>query len=384
MNGERMAERATEAGQGLQVLLIEHDAEEARRIAQQLSATQGLVSRVSIAHNLVEARSALRRATLDVCLLDLGVADAQDLCTISSGGVDAQPVPIIALSHRQSDRAAAATACRDAQNCIKVSRIEPRSLARSLRCAVEWIHALREAREAVRSRDLLLGTVAHDLRDPLNTILMSVQLLLDDRLPEEKKQQQLQIINRSVARMNRLVEDLLDVSRIRSGRMNLRLERQDPWLLVSEAAELHATCAAAHSIRLETRRAGQSRPILADRDRLMQVLSNLIGNSIKFTPPGGTVELRVESVGESVKFSVRDTGSGIAPDEIDHLFEPFWRGRSAGKDGAGLGLPIAREIVEAHGGRIWPQSVPGVGTTISFTIPVAPVERAIQPERRSA
>ena len=132
-----------------------------------------------------------------------------------------------------------------------------------------------------------------------------------------------------------------------------------------------AATAAAKSLTLGLSAAKDLAAVSADRDRLLQVLSNLIGNAVKFTPEGGTVEVRVEPEEGAVHFSVSDTGPGISPENLPRLFQPFWQAQRGSLDGAGLGLMIARGIVEAHGGAIQAESTPGHGSTFSFTIPAA-------------
>jgi signal transduction histidine kinase len=239
----------------------------------------------------------------------------------------------------------------------------------------------REAQQALRARDRVLGIVAHDLRNPLNTINMSAALLLDPAFSEVQRTRQAQMIQRSVKRMDRLIQDLLDIARIEADRLNLNREIQDPRDLVEEAVELHASLAAARALVLRCDWGQEVLAISVDRDRLLQVLSNLIGNAIKFTPEGGNIEVRAEQTDEGVRFSVRDTGPGIPAEDLPRLFQPFWQAKRGSVDGAGLGLMIARGIVEAHGGTIGAESAPGQGSTFSFTIPA--VSAPPEGERRS-
>jgi signal transduction histidine kinase len=232
------------------------------------------------------------------------------------------------------------------------------------------------SREALRTRDRVLGVVAHDLRNPLSTIAMSAELIMDERMLPEKKIAQIQIIRRSADRMDRLIEDLLDVARIENDRLFLRLEHEDPAMLVREVAETNVALAAARSITIEHSVEHGLSPIQGDHDRLMQVLANLVGNAIKFTPQEGVITVSAETDGECVRFSVRDTGPGMSSAELSRLFEPFWQARRGRGQGAGLGLAIAKGIVEGHRGRIWAESQPGAGTTVFFTIPFAPERRA--------
>ena len=225
-----------------------------------------------------------------------------------------------------------------------------------------------DAKQALLARDRVLGVVAHDLRNPLNTITMSVELLQHLELEPEQRRRQLDVIARSAQRMNRLIQDLLDVARMEAGRLLLERDVLSAGTLVRESVELAAPAAVARGLELSFDVAAAPR-ILADRHHLLQVLGNLIDNAVKFTPEGGHVSVGVEAAGDEVIFSVRDDGPGIAAEDLSHLFEPFWQARRKTISGAGLGLAIAKGIVEAHGGRIGVESSPGDGSTFQFTIP---------------
>ena len=240
--------------------------------------------------------------------------------------------------------------------------------------AVENCRLYVESRQATRTRDEVLRIVAHDLRNPLNTIGLSAGLvreILPHGMAGERRQ--LDIIERSVGRANRLIQDLLDVARMEAGRLTVNQAPVETGLLIREAVELHRNLAAEKSVRLDTDVRPDLPPVSADRERVLQVFANLIGNAIKFTPDGGRVTVRAEGVDGRVRFSVTDTGPGIPEQQLRRLFDPFWQAR-AGVEGAGLGLPIARGIVEAHGGRMDVMSEVGVGSTFSFTLPVAGTE----------
>ena len=229
-----------------------------------------------------------------------------------------------------------------------------------------------QAERAVQVRDDVLGVVSHDLRNPLNTVTMAASLLLEMELPEAQERKQLEIIKRAAERMNRLIQDLLDVARIEAGRFAVDRQSLQPGVLVNELCESSRALAQDRSLELHCTAADDLPPILADRDRLMQVLSNLVGNALKFTQPGGRVELRAVSAGEFVRFEVQDTGVGIAAEDLPRLFDAYWQARKTAHMGAGLGLSIAKGIVEAHGGRIGVQSESGAGSTFWFTIPSQP------------
>jgi signal transduction histidine kinase len=190
-------------------------------------------------------------------------------------------------------------------------------------------------------------------------------------LSEDGAQPTARIIRRAADRMNRLIQDLLDVQRLESGRglgIEARDEAAEP--VVREVAVMFSGPAAAQGVRLET----EVEPGVAatmDGGRIIQVLANLVGNALKFTPQGGVVRIEARRAEGGIRFAVSDTGSGIPPEHIPHLFSRYWQADPDDRRGVGLGLPIAAGIVEAHGGTIGVQSEVGAGTTISFTIPAA-------------
>ncbi|HUF12345.1 MAG TPA: HAMP domain-containing sensor histidine kinase [Longimicrobiales bacterium] len=229
----------------------------------------------------------------------------------------------------------------------------------------------RDARIAVEAREEVLHMVAHDLRNPLSTIGMSAAMLRDTEVESESGQKYLSIISRCSESMTRMIHDLLDVARMEAGRLQVERRDVDATELLDRVVELMRPIAEAEQLRLHSEPRGAGLTINADPDRIQQVFSNLIGNAIKFTPPGGTITLRAQRAGERVRFSVLDTGPGIPPERIESLFEGFWQANAADRRGIGLGLAIARSIVEAHGERIGVENRPGGGSEFWFTATVA-------------
>ncbi len=251
-------------------------------------------------------------------------------------------------------------------------------LGRRAALAVENARLYDEAQLATKARDDMLAIVAHDLRNPLNTIYMSSQLLLElvSGTEHPTEHRQLAIVQRAAERMNRLIQDLLEVKRIEGGNLQLEMRETDALTVVNDALELLRPIAAASSLQLEGDVASDCPRITVDQPRIQQVLSNLVGNAIKFTPAGGQIVLRAQPAEKEACFIVTDTGPGIAPDALPHVFGHFWQGNRADRRGIGLGLTIAKGIVEAHGGRIWVESQLGVGSSFYFTLPVAESEGA--------
>lgn len=223
----------------------------------------------------------------------------------------------------------------------------------------------RDARSALQLRDEVLAIVSHDLRNPLGAIVLRAQSLDDI---EEAAPVGRAIIN-AANRMNRLVEDLLDASAINMGRLAIDRKRWPVADIIDEAVHLLEPEAAAAGVALQCH-VQQPVHVHCDRGRIVQVLVNLIGNAIRYTARGGSIDVSSHSRNGLVCIEVADTGRGIPPEQLPHLFERFWRGKQD-HPGAGLGLYVCRGIVAAHGGEIWVDSTFGEGSTFGFTIPVA-------------
>lgn len=224
------------------------------------------------------------------------------------------------------------------------------------------------AQEAVRQRDEVLAIVAHDLRNPLSRILMSA-VLLKNAFPADAVPRSIGIMERAVKAMDRLVRDLLDVSRLEAGGLRLELAPVALPAMLSELAEEFAELATSRGVRLECAAADGLSPVPADRPRLLQALSNLLDNALRLTPAGGTVTVSAVRAHDLVEFTVRDTGPGIPPEHLPHLFDRFWQGTRERRGSAGLGLTIVKGIVEAHGGRLTVESRVGEGTSFRIWIP---------------
>jgi signal transduction histidine kinase len=226
--------------------------------------------------------------------------------------------------------------------------------------------------DALSNRDDFLGIVAHDLRDLLGGIVAS-SVLVGKRAAENDAGQQTLVetkrIERYAARMNRLIADLLDVASIDAGKLAVTPVSDDWTGLITEAADTFGAAASARGISLKIEMAEQ--PLLGkfDHDRMLQVVGNLISNSIKFTPQGGKIAIRGERVGDELRVCVSDTGSGIPEESLNSVFERFWQVGQNDRRGLGLGLYISRCIVEAHGGSIWAESKRGEGSRVCFKLP---------------
>jgi signal transduction histidine kinase len=226
-----------------------------------------------------------------------------------------------------------------------------------------------EAMTAKRAREDLLATVSHDLKNPLNTIRISTHLLR--RSTDTGTLDLAERIDRTAERMTRLIGDLLDASKIEAGVLGTAPRPEAAGALVDSAIDLFRLLAGEKSIQLLSQVPSSIHAVVCERDLVLRVFSNLIGNAIKFSPEGTPIVVAAKPVPGEVQFSVSDSGPGIPAGHLPHVFDRYWQEKGGDRRGSGLGLYIAKGIVEAHGGRIWLESAPGRGTTIFFTLPIA-------------
>ena len=230
----------------------------------------------------------------------------------------------------------------------------------------------QKTKAALTTREEFLAIVSHDLRNPLNNISMATQNLLEEPGVAKDVKELASSIGRSAGEMLRLIEDLLDIERIAVGKLTLHFEEHDVSEIIKQAVEQLQGAAASKGVTLEAESQGECGYVVCDRSRVMQVLSNLIGNAIKFTPAKGRICVSCQRTGPEgeVQISVSDTGEGIAPEKIKTIFERFSQIHNQDRRGIGLGLYIAKMMVEEHPGRIWVESKLGEGSTFHFTLPL--------------
>jgi signal transduction histidine kinase len=227
--------------------------------------------------------------------------------------------------------------------------------------------------EADRVKDEFVALISHDLRTPLTSIMGYLELTLDDENLTDVQRGYLTVVNRNAERLLSLVNDLLFVARLEAGQLELKRDELDLAAVVRQSVAEAGPRAAAGGIEL-TCEADDVQPVEADRGRMFQLLDNLVSNAIKFTPSGGDVRVSLARANGAVRLEVADTGIGIQAAEQRQLFERFFRARAASEQqipGTGLGLYIARAIVEAHGGSIAVRSKPGEGTSFRVDLPAA-------------
>jgi signal transduction histidine kinase len=226
-------------------------------------------------------------------------------------------------------------------------------------------------RRAIAQREEVVSIVSHDLRNPLGVVIAASDLLIDIPLDDGERKRQTEIIQRSAQRMQSLIEDLLDVARIEAGAFVVRPSLEDLAPIVEEARALFADQAERRGVELCFERAKEGVRARVDRDRLLQALANLLDNALRYTPEGGSIVLGVDEDRDWVTVTVSDTGPGIEPSLIGHLFERFARDKAGTGGGAGLGLAIVKGVADAHGGDVTVRTESGRGSAFAIRLPRA-------------
>jgi two-component system, chemotaxis family, sensor kinase Cph1 len=240
---------------------------------------------------------------------------------------------------------------------------------------IDLVRQVERGEQAVRARDDLVAVVSHDLKNPLSVVQMQSALLVTSMQaiegdPSRRLRAAAERILRAVDRMNTLIHDLLDLSKIEAGRFTVQATHEDARAMVEEAVIVLEPLGHKKNVTLSLA-AGPECAVMADRDRIFQVMSNLIGNALKFSPERGVIRLSVRELEGEVLFTVKDDGPGIDAGQLPNLFNRYWQAARSSRQGSGLGLYIAKGIVEAHGGRIWAESTLGLGAAFLFVLPRA-------------
>jgi signal transduction histidine kinase len=379
----------------VRILLVEDNPGDARLLRYTLEEAQSLRFELVHASRLSEALERVRAEPTDVVLLDLSLPDAHGMDTVARMLEAAPSVPIIVLTGLADETVAVHAVQAGAQDYLVKGTVEGATLGRAIRYAMErkrleteraeLLRAEREARAAaeaaVNARDEVLRIVAHDIGNSLSAVKIHA-MVLERTLPADGAQaearKRTEAIRDLTQQMDRLRQDLLDVAAIEAGRLSFEPHETALHQVVEDVLGPVAGQAGEKGLTLESHVSPGLPAVWADQERLHQVLGNLVGNAVKFTPAGGRVRVSARldpQAGEDghpgVRVAVEDTGPGISPEHLPHVFDRFWQARSTRRAGAGLGLAIARGVVEAHGGRIWAASEPGQGTTFEFTLPAA-------------
>jgi signal transduction histidine kinase len=386
------------------ILLLEDDDLDAELIAAQLTG-DGIALPMVRAKSEGEYLAHLRAKPITLVLSDFSLPSYGGMAALDAARALAPKAPFIFVSGAIGEERAIETMRRGATDYVLKSRLERlgpavrRALAEAdgrrrreeaERQRDELLMSERQAREAAeaanRLKDEFLAVVSHELRTPLNAIVGWASLLLARKPDEEKWRRGIETILRNARMQARLIEDILDISRIVSGKLDLDLAPVSVESFVSAAVDTVRPSAAAKEISLEVNVADDVREIYADGERLQQVVWNLAANAVKFTGPNGLVKVRARAVEDGVEIEVADTGQGIEPALLPHVFEPFRQGDASttrAHRGLGLGLAIVRHLVEMHGGKVTAAS-DGQGRGATFRVRLPTRARPARPEPLSA
>lgn len=335
--------------------------------------------------------SGLATFPCDVALVVLSFHDPASLDVIRQARAALPGVPLIVLTGASDERFARLALQEGTQDYLLKSHVSALSLARSIHYAIErqrlQLRSEQSGHQQLCLKDEFLSHVSHELRSPLAAIDQFLSLLLDN-IPGELNSEQrefVQIAARNTGELRGLIDDLLDTTRAETGKLTVEPACVAAAHLVSSAVERHSALALDRGIALTSYVSPGLSPVSADPQRVKQILGNLLDNACKFTPAGGSITVRAESAAELpgfLHFSVADTGSGIAPEAMPHVFDRLYQDTASAKlphKGLGLGLFIARELVTRHGGRIWAESQPKLGTTFHFTLPAFTLDALLAP-----
>ena len=352
------------------VLLVEDNPGDARLLREMLNEDGSLDIDLACVSFMSEAERHLATCAVDIILLDLGLPDAQGVAAIRRARIAAPDIPLVVLTGMDDEALAGQSLQEGAQDYLIKGQIDTRGLLRALRYA-------GERKRLERLKDEFVSTVSHELRTPLTSIAGSLGLLMGNAAGGLSKSAErlLEIAHTNSVRLVRLVNDILDIEKLESGHVVFDLKKIQVRPLVEQTVEAIRGFAEGHRVKVRLDAAVAMDDIRADTDRLAQVLTNLMSNAIKFSPPDGEVVIAVAKEAEidAVRITVRDHGPGIPVDFKSRIFERFAQADATNarrKGGTGLGLSIAKQIIDRLGGEIGFADAPGGGTVFHVELPV--------------
>ena len=372
------------------VLLVEDNPGDADLVRLRLVEGNPAVE-VNCVPRLADALACLEVETPTLVLLDLNLPDSHGADTFRQIMKRAPNVPVVILSGQDDEALAVKAVHMGVQDYLVKGDITSKQLERALRYAIERQGVLRALeitrKQQIDFKDQFLSHVSHELRTPLTCIYQYVTLLLDGLAGPLAPNQtdHLKAVLKSVNQLHAMIRDLLEATRAESGKLRIEPRCVDVSELVRQAVAMMAPTAAEKRVILDSKLDAAIPLIFADPDRALEVLINLIDNAIKFTPAEGWVTVTAstqETDRSAVYVSVSDSGRGIPPESLSQVFDRLFQDQNAvdgNRNGLGLGLYIAKEIVARHGGRMWAASEPGSGSTFSFTLPFYSLAKLLQP-----
>ena len=373
-----------------QVLLIEDNPGDADLVRLRLTEGKTQLD-VSCVNRLSEGLASIETKPPAVVLLDLNLPDSHGSETFRKILDKAPGIPVVILSGQEDETLAMKAIHQGVQDYLVKGDMTSRTLERSMRYAVERQALLRSLeisrKQQIEFKNQFLSHVSHELRTPLTCIHQYASLLFDGLSGPISREQRdhLQIILKSVNQLHAMIRDLLEATRAESGKLRIEPRCLDLVELVRQAIAMIRPIAIEKRITVELGADSNIPLVQADPDRVLEVLINLIDNAVKFTPSEGTVTAKVsrqETDPDFAYVTITDTGRGISPEALPLIFERLYQDPDSvdgNRSGLGLGLYIARELVNLHGGRIWAASQPGQGTTFTFNLPIYSLSKLLSP-----
>jgi signal transduction histidine kinase len=367
------------AGAGRSLLVVDGDAADAAALAGYLSRGPLTGAAIEQVGTLDEAVYRLSEHSYDAIVLALILPDSSGLDTLRAAAYLAGSAAIVVLVGPDDLPLAEEAVQNGAQDYLVRGDRRTSQIAPVVFDAIRRERVLTElemARDAqLREKDRFLSHISHELRSPLAVAYQFGSMLTEDVAgPLTGEQAEMvAVMMRNIDQLQLMIDDLLAASNAQRGAMAIEPVRFDPTVIVAETVSDYQPSAAEHGITL-TYLDGSAPEVFADPRRLREILTNLIENSLKYTPKGGQVEVASRAAGEAVLFTVADDGRGVPAKDLPHIFEQFFQSRQrtdARRNGLGLGLYVCRDLVTRQGGYIEARSEPGAGTTVSFTLPMA-------------
>jgi signal transduction histidine kinase len=360
----------------IRALLVEDNAGDARLIREMLiEAGAREVVTLQHADRLSTGLDALDARKIDVILLDLSLPDSSGLATFESAHAAAPNVPIVVLSGLDDEELAVRAVQEGAQDYLVKGRVDGGTILRSLRYAIERQRLEAARQDLERQRDEFFNSVSHDLRTPVAAIKAAVGVVLANEPSGTSAalHRLLGNIDLAADELTRLIDDLLEIARLQAGRVELYRSEVDLREVVTRALRSLEPLIQARHQRLELNLPAEQILMSVDVQRFSRAMRNLVGNAQKYGRERGCITVTVERTPTDVQLLVRDDGPGIPPAERERIFERFYRSAGSAADGpvgSGLGLPIARGLVELHGGSLTLDSEPGQGSTFRVRLPL--------------
>lgn len=313
----------------------------------------------------------------DLIVLDIKLPDISgfDVCKRIKANPLTRSIPVLQTSASFVKSEHKVTGLESGADGYLAQPIEAAVLVATVNSLLRIREAEQVATRATRSRDQMLAIVSHDLRNPLSFILLQTKLmekqLKSGKISQDQLVEKIQKINGSCIRMNRLIQDLLDANSIEENKLSVTFEQVNATAILQEAFQNFTEMSALAQVNMRIHLPDHDVTILADKDRMNQAITNILSNSLKFTPPGGSIDLRLIDDKEHVIFVIEDTGCGIEKEHLPHVTDRYWKGASEKKGSFGLGLSIVKGIVQAHHGIFTIDSEINVGTKIQIQFPKA-------------